>query len=99
MSLSLQSLEQLNQLAYLENNLEENPALAQAISSILDFVEQLQNTDVSHVAPLFHPMDLTQRLRTDNVTEIDCSEALSAVAPCFDEASYYLVPRISQEME
>ncbi|WP_372609639.1 Asp-tRNA(Asn)/Glu-tRNA(Gln) amidotransferase subunit GatC, partial [Halomonas sp.] len=41
------------------------------LGRILSMVDELQALDTQGVAPLAHPLDATQRLRADEVTETD----------------------------
>ena len=93
MTLSTKDLEKIANLAYLDLDLEHFPQLTQEISSIMDFVDQLRSVDTDGVAPLFHPFALHQRLRTDEITEVNCVEELKALAPLFEEG-LYLVPKV-----
>lgn len=93
MTVSSTDLNNITKLAYLENDPENSAQLATEINSIMDFVQQITKIDTSGILPLFHPMDLHQRLRTDSVTEADCLQELTTIAPLFDEA-LYLVPKI-----
>jgi len=43
--------------------------------------------------PLAHPLDATQRLREDDVSEVVDRAALQAIAPAV-EAGLYLVPKV-----
>ncbi|GEN23934.1 Asp-tRNA(Asn)/Glu-tRNA(Gln) amidotransferase subunit GatC [Halomonas cupida] len=63
------------------------------IRRILDMVDQLQTLDTTDVAPLAHPMDATQRLRADEVTEKDQRDHYQQCAPQV-ENGLYLVPRV-----
>jgi len=49
------------------------------------------NTD--HVLPMANPLDATQRLRDDEVTEPDQREHFLAIAPATEDG-LYLVPRV-----
>lgn len=93
MTISSNDLTNITKLAYLENDPNNSAQLATEIGSIMDFVEQITNIDTSGIAPLFHPMDLHQRLRADSITEADCLEELANIAPLFDD-DLYLVPKI-----
>lgn len=93
MSLTENDLDKIAQLAYLDCKSENNPHLALEVNAIMDFVEQLHQVDTSDTAPLFHPLDLHQRLRKDEISEQDCSEALAKIAPSFEQG-YYLVPKV-----
>ena len=57
------------------------------------FVEQLSRVDTTGVEPLAHPLEATQRLRPDVVTETDNREVFQQVAPQ-TEAGLYLVPKV-----
>lgn len=63
------------------------------LSRILDMVDRLQEVDTRQVAPLSHPLDATQPLRPDEVTESDERERYQRVAPQASEG-LYLVPRV-----
>ena len=69
------------------------PGYARNLSDILALVEQLNAVDTAGVEPMAHPLDATQRLRPDEVTETDEREAFQAIAPQ-TEAGLYLVPKV-----
>ncbi|MFK4754523.1 Asp-tRNA(Asn)/Glu-tRNA(Gln) amidotransferase subunit GatC [Oceanobacter antarcticus] len=71
------------QIAEYQNNL----------SNILGLVDQLAAVDTSDVAPMAHPLDAVQRLRTDQVTEENQREHFQQIAPA-TERGHYLVPRV-----
>ena len=56
-------------------------------------VDQMQQTETDGVAPLAHPLELTQTLRADQVTETNHREKYQSAAP-HAEAGLYLVPRV-----
>jgi aspartyl-tRNA(Asn)/glutamyl-tRNA(Gln) amidotransferase subunit C len=91
MSITCEELEKIAALAYLDT--QHSPQLAQEINDILDWVERLRAVDTQHIAPLFHPLEVHQRLRADLVTEEDCLAQLKAIAPQFED-NYYLVPSV-----
>lgn len=66
---------------------------AAELSSILEFVEQMDKVDTDNVAPLSHPQDRVLRLREDKVTEEDQRDIFQAVAPA-TENGLYLVPKV-----
>jgi len=66
---------------------------ASELSSILEFVEQMNKIDTDNVAPLSHPQDRVLRLRQDKVTEKDQRDVFQAVAPAV-EKGLYLVPKV-----
>ena len=63
------------------------------LSSILDLVDQMNQVDSSGVAPLSNPLDSTQRLRDDEVTEGDQRDKFQAIAPDV-EGGLYRVPKV-----
>ncbi len=69
------------------------PGYARNLSDILSFVEQLNAVDTTGVEPLAHPLDATQRLRTDEVSEADQRDQFQEIAPS-TEAGLYLVPQV-----
>lgn len=66
---------------------------ARDLSRIVDVFARLQAADTEAVAPMAHPLDLSARLRPDEVTETDQREAFQAVAPASADG-VYLVPRV-----
>jgi aspartyl-tRNA(Asn)/glutamyl-tRNA(Gln) amidotransferase subunit C len=66
---------------------------ASSITDVLKLVDQLQAADTDGVAPMAHPMDATQRLRADQVSEENRREAFQAIAP-ETEDGLYLVPKV-----
>lgn len=63
------------------------------ITEILHMVDQLQAVDTSEVEPMANPLDATQRLRPDTVTESNRRDAFQAIAPAV-ENGLYLVPKV-----
>ena len=63
------------------------------LSSIVDFVDQLQAAPTDDVVPMAHPMDMSQRLRADIVTEGNERDRIQQNAPSVQDG-LYLVPRV-----
>ena len=63
------------------------------LSSILTLVDQMNQVDSSGVVPLANPLDTTQRLRADEVTEIDQRDKFQRIAPDV-EGGLYRVPKV-----
>ena len=55
----------------------------------------MQAVDTRGVEPMAHAQDLAQRLRPDEVTEINQRQAFQAIAPD-PEAGLYLVPQVME---
>lgn len=67
--------------------------VTQRISDVLDLVDQLQAADTEGVQPMAHPLDATQRLRADQVTEPNQRDEFQTIAPATEDG-LYLVPRV-----
>lgn len=67
--------------------------VAKSITDVLALVDQLQAADTEGVAPMAHPLDATQRLRADVVTENNHREEFQAIAPAAEQG-LYLVPKV-----
>ena len=93
MALEASQVEKIAHLARLGIDATDVPEYANNLSAILAFVEQLNRVDTTGVEPLAHPLEATQRLRPDVVTEPDEREKFQRNAP-LTEAGLYLVPRV-----
>lgn len=80
-------------LARLGLNDDEAARYVDDLGRILAMVDQLQSLDTEGVAPLAHPLDATQRLRADEVTEANRRDDFQRGAPAV-EKGLYLVPRV-----
>ncbi len=90
------TLEQVKQIAYLARigiDDEDADRYTHDLSSILDFVAQMNAVDTETIEPMAHPLDLPQRLRPDEVTEENQREKFLAIAPAV-ENGLYLVPKV-----
>ena len=93
MSLDTEAVARIAHLARLGVEQREFENYARNLSDILAFVEQLNAVDTVGVEPLAHPMEASQRLRADQVTEGDQRERFQRIAPRV-EAGLYLVPKV-----
>lgn len=94
MTLTRKDVESIAHLARLEITEEQMPAYVGSLSSIIDFVEQLNRAQTGDVEPMAHPLaGQSQRLRPDEVTERDEHERYQKNAPQV-EAGLYLVPKV-----
>jgi aspartyl-tRNA(Asn)/glutamyl-tRNA(Gln) amidotransferase subunit C len=93
MELDASDVEKIAHLARLGINTEDIPGYARNLTDILAFVEHLNSADTTGVEPLAHPLDATQRLRPDEVTETNNRENFQKVAP-ETESGLYLVPQV-----
>ncbi|MGH8399606.1 MAG: Asp-tRNA(Asn)/Glu-tRNA(Gln) amidotransferase subunit GatC, partial [Gammaproteobacteria bacterium] len=72
---------------------QDIPVYARTLSNILEFVAQLERAKTDGVAPMAHPLEMSQRLRPDQVSETDQRELYQQNAPQV-EAGLYLVPKV-----
>ncbi|MGD2055199.1 MAG: Asp-tRNA(Asn)/Glu-tRNA(Gln) amidotransferase subunit GatC [Gammaproteobacteria bacterium] len=93
MTLETADVEKIAHLARLGIDAGDIPEYARSLSAILAFVEQLNTVETSGVEPLAHPLDASQRLRPDIVTEDNERETFQQIAP-LTEDGLYLVPRV-----
>lgn len=93
MRLERAEVEKIAHLARLAVNEQDIPAYTKDLSNILELVDQLNAVDTAGVTPMAHPLDATQRLRADEVTEINQRELFQSIAPQ-TEAGLYLVPKV-----
>ena len=63
------------------------------LSDIVDLVSQLEAEDTTDVVPMAHPLDQTQKLRPDQITETDKHQLYQKNAPLVEE-DLYLVPKV-----
>jgi aspartyl-tRNA(Asn)/glutamyl-tRNA(Gln) amidotransferase subunit C len=93
MALDASDVEKIAHLARLGIDADDIPGYARNLTDILAFVEQLNSVDTTGVEPLAHPLDATQRLRPDVVSETNNREYFQTVAP-ETESGLYLVPQV-----
>lgn len=93
MSISREDIEKVAVLSRIRLEDDQVEALEKDLGNILNLVDQLQAADTADVEPLAHPLDAVQRLRPDQVTEIDQREAFQKIAPATEDG-LYLVPRV-----
>ncbi len=93
MTLSVNDVKRIADLAYIEiNDLEAKETLNQ-LSGIFDLIETMQAVDTATVEPMSHAQNVVQRLREDEVIEVDQHELYQSIAPQV-EADLYLVPQV-----
>lgn len=93
MSLSADQVNQVAHLARLEIRDEQVEQYADQLTRILDLVDQLQQVDTQGVVPMAHPLSMVQRLRPDEVTQVDQREFFPSIAPAVEDG-LFLVPKV-----
>lgn len=93
MALERSEVEHIAYLARLGLTEAELPGITDNLNSILGLVDRLQAVDTQGIEPLANPIEATQRLRADVVTEQDHHAEYQAIAPAVTDG-LYLVPRV-----
>jgi aspartyl-tRNA(Asn)/glutamyl-tRNA(Gln) amidotransferase subunit C len=93
MIIERQEIEKLATLARIAIDDSTINEVTERLGSVLELVDQLQAADTSGVDPMSHPLQATQRLREDEVSELNQREALQATAPDTEDG-LFLVPKV-----
>lgn len=93
MALTRDDAAKVARLARLKLSDEELDSLTGQLSRILDYVAILDELDVTTVEPMVHAVELSNVLRTDDLTPSLPRTAALANAPKTD-GKYFLVPAI-----
>ena len=93
MALERSEVEKIAHLARLGLNDGDIPQTTETLNNILGLIDQMQAVDTQGIEPLAHPLEATQRLRADVVTERNQRDAYQAVAPAV-ENGLFLVPKV-----
>ncbi|WP_028628510.1 Asp-tRNA(Asn)/Glu-tRNA(Gln) amidotransferase subunit GatC [Metapseudomonas resinovorans] len=93
MALERSDVEKIAHLARLGLNEADIPRTTETLNNILGLIDAMQAVDTDGIEPMAHPLDATQRLRADSVTEENRREAYQAIAPAV-ESGLYLVPKV-----
>ena len=93
MSIDKQDVQKIAHLARLALTEDDAGQYQHSLSSVLALVEQMQSVNTDGVEPLSNPLEMTQRLRDDVVTEKNRRDDFLANAPQ-TEAGLFLVPKV-----
>ena len=93
MSLEPESIPDIAHLARLQLSGDDVQRYTRELSAILAFIEQMNAVDTTGVIPMAHPLDMTQPLRADAVTESDRRDEYQANAPAVRNG-LYVVPKV-----
>jgi aspartyl-tRNA(Asn)/glutamyl-tRNA(Gln) amidotransferase subunit C len=93
MSIQSEDVLKIAHLARLGIQQEQVESYASDLSNIMQLVEQMNQVDTSNIEPMAHPLDQSQRLRSDVVSETNQREALQKNAPDIEDG-LFLVPRV-----
>ena len=93
MSLSPDEVRHVARLARLAVDEKAVPQIADKLNDVLGLLDQMQAIDTTGVEPLTNPLDRTQILRGDHVTEGNQREHLMQNAPA-QKDGLFLVPKV-----
>ena len=93
MALSKQDIQYIAHLARLEISAAEIPDYEAKLGKIIDFIAELDKADTGDLLPMAHPLDMSQRLRPDEVTASDQRDLYQKNAS-ETVNGLYVVPRV-----
>ncbi|UYZ84150.1 Asp-tRNA(Asn)/Glu-tRNA(Gln) amidotransferase subunit GatC [Entomomonas sp. E2T0] len=93
MALEQTDVEKIAQLAALKLNDSDLAETTTTLNNILKLIDRMQAVNTDGVEPLAHPLEATQRLRPDMVTEENHRDDYQKIAPAVSDG-LYLVPKV-----
>lgn len=93
MSVDPDTVKRVARLARIAVTGEEAERMTGELNTILGFVEQLNEVDVSGVEPMTSVIPMRMKKRRDVVTDGDRAEDVVANAPASEE-NFFLVPKV-----
>jgi aspartyl-tRNA(Asn)/glutamyl-tRNA(Gln) amidotransferase subunit C len=93
MSISIEEVEKIANLARLYLSDDEKNILSKELSVILEYMDKLNELNTSNVKPLSHPLDLVNVFREDQLGEsLSTEDALKNAPDKTDK--YFKVPKV-----
>jgi aspartyl-tRNA(Asn)/glutamyl-tRNA(Gln) amidotransferase subunit C len=93
MSVDRETVKRVARLARIAVSDEEAEALKSELNTILGFVEQLNEVDVTGVEPMTAVVAMSMKKRVDAVTDGDQAEKIVANAPARED-HFFVVPKV-----
>ena len=93
MSVDQATVRHIARLARIAVTDDEARALEAELSSILDWVEQLDEVDTQGVAPMTSVVEMAMTMRDDVVNDGACADKITANAPA-REGDFFMVPKV-----
>jgi aspartyl-tRNA(Asn)/glutamyl-tRNA(Gln) amidotransferase subunit C len=93
MSLTPDDVRRIARLARIALEPEESSTVLESLNRVLELVGEMRKVDTAGIEPMAHALDLVQRLRPDEVKEVDQRAAYQSVAPSAADG-LYLVPKV-----
>jgi aspartyl-tRNA(Asn)/glutamyl-tRNA(Gln) amidotransferase subunit C len=92
-SLDKDQVQHIAVLSRLKISDQEFDQTVEKLSRIVDFVDQLSQADTENVVPMAHPLNESQRLREDVVTEPNDRDYVQQNTESVEDG-LYLVPKV-----
>ena len=96
MAVTIKEVEHIAKLAKLEFTDAEKEKFTHQLNQILEYVEQMNKLDTSHVEPLSHVIELSNVFRVDEVKQGVSTEEALKNAPSKTE-EFFKVPKVINE--
>ncbi|MGA3286094.1 MAG: Asp-tRNA(Asn)/Glu-tRNA(Gln) amidotransferase subunit GatC [Bacteroidota bacterium] len=96
MAVTIKEVEHIAKLAKLEFTDAEKEKFTHQLNQILEYVEQMNKLDTSHVEPLSHVIELSNVFRADEVKQGVSTEEALKNAPSKTE-EFFKVPKVINE--
>jgi len=93
MSIKKSDIEHLCNLSKLQLEDKEKAVFLEQMQSILNMIQELQDVEDDDILPMAHPLDMTQRLRADEVSEFDRRDDYQKNTE-HTESGFYKVPKV-----
>lgn len=93
MALNKREIRDIAFLARLTLKGSEINDVQEKLTKIINFIDQLQVVNTEGVDPMAHPLNQTQRLRNDQITDINQRDKIQNNAPEVSDG-FYLVPKV-----
>ena len=90
MILSDAEIRKIAHLARIEVTEDDVANLQPRLSKVLTMIEQMNAINTDDVAPLSHPIEASQRLRLDEVTETNQRDLFQSIAPNAAHGLYFV---------
>lgn len=87
------TVRRIARLARISVSDDEAKALQGELSTILDWVEQLNEVDVDGVEPMTSVIEMSMKMRDDEVADGECPDDVTANAPAKND-HFFLVPKV-----
>ncbi len=93
MSIDKSDIKHLCNLSKLNLDEDEQSVFLSQMQSILGMIEELQEVDTGDIEPMAHPLQMSQRLRVDEITEFNQRDKYQKNTE-FAEDGFYKVPKV-----